>query len=100
MALAWGRFVARVALLEWRLQQIEKHNNWDGPRVFTDWSQLKDKPRNNLIDPIHTDNQFYANWAVRHHKKWWAARAKMIPILVGGVYLFFLGSGIYILCRG
>lgn len=89
MALAWGRFVARVALLEWHLQRIEKQYNRDETTVFTDWAKIRDNPTENLVDPRDSKNQFNANWAVRHHRKWWAARAKMIPILTGIVYLFF-----------
>src|SRR4030042_4160082 len=100
MALAWGRFVARVFLLEWHLQRIEKQKSWYGPTPFKDWAELRANPRINIIDPKDNANQFYANWAVRHNKKRWAPRARIIPVLTAIIYLFYLSVSVYKLVKG
>lgn len=106
MALAWGRFIARVSLFEWHLQRLEGQFNPNLSTVFIDWAKIRDNPKNDLIDPTDNNNRFYANWSVKHHKKWWATRAKMIPVLVGLVYFLFFSvsavktSSIFFNCNG
>jgi len=67
MAIAWGRFLARVSLFEWHLQRMEKQI-LNGPTLFTDWAKMKNENIKNLIDPLDNKNQFYVNWAVKHQK--------------------------------
>lgn len=90
LALAWFRSMNRVVLFEWHLKRLEKAENWKGPKLFTDWDELREHPQRNVVDPHDTQKQCYANWATRHAKKWWARRAAMIPILLAALYFFFL----------
>jgi len=98
IALAWMRSINRVALFEWHLKQLEGARLWKGPKLFTDWDEVRKHPKRNLVDPRNTENQFYANCATRQQNKWWARRARIIPILLIAVYFFFLIVAIVACC--
>lgn len=98
IALAWMRSINRVALFEWHLKRLEDARFWKGPKLFTGWDELRKHPKRNLVDPRNTQNQFYANWATRQQDNWWARRARIIPILLIAVYLFFLIVAILACC--
>lgn len=89
MAILLGRFSSQNALWEWELRGIENRPAWSGGKLLSGLYQLREGQAF-LQDEGNSPPTFYAPWAVRQHRQWWAHRAISFPLFFGTVYGLFL----------
>lgn len=98
MCIAQGRFRAQNAYWERNLRIIESNSNWKRRQFFKDLHEFRDKQKVHrkekgrwLILPKEGDEpEFKPDFAVKHHRDFWAPRMKGLPWLFGIIFIFLL----------
>lgn len=90
MFIAQGRLRAQNMYWEKILREIENKPNWKKQKNFSNLKDIMDA-KNKLGEEVDWSVKF----AIKHHKKIWASRMKLMPWLFGIIFILSLGWGLY-----
>jgi hypothetical protein len=108
MCIAQGRLRAQNAYCERTLRLIESQEGWSHGSFFSQWHQFMEqeagthvdhKDNSYIIPPRHNEAAFVPNFAILHHRKWWAGRMKLLPWLFGIMFGVALLLSVPRLCQ-
>jgi hypothetical protein len=92
MRIAQGRFTSQNAYWIRLLRIIENHPDWE---LFKYHDRLfNHMEKNESLPPFSGINEFKPNWALKHHRKWWAIRMKSLPWLFGITFFILMCTSI------
>jgi len=85
MLIAQGRFRAQNMYWEKILREIENKPNWKKQKIFNNLKDIMDGKKD-LGEEVDRSVKF----AIKHHKKKWASRMKLMPWLFGILFILSL----------
>lgn len=88
MRVAQDRFRAQNFYWERNLRIIEDSSDWLGRSLFRELYEFRENQK--TLPPEGREPEFKPNFAIRHHRKWWAPRMKGLPWIFAFFYLTLL----------
>lgn len=95
MYVAAGRLRAQNGYWERNLRIIEDDAKWERRKLF---KELYGHREHQKTLPLEDGEcEFEPNWAIKHHRSWWAGRMKLFPWIFGALYLALIVYSVWYL---